>query len=115
MPGSSNFFARVTTKESVESIVERYRLAGWRVGRCSASDYEVRCDSAELIIERNAPVLIHGLVVDPVINAPAIIKPIMDAGISFIYECYAADDTLLVEVSWPPDAPCAGDHQQARS
>jgi len=94
-PAASNLFCALDTMLAKESVAGLYEQRGWSVRRCSWSDYEVRCDWAELVIDGDSPILMHGPVTDVVKRVKEILEPLHAAGISFTAECYDADGTLL--------------------
>ena len=103
VPDSSNFFAQITTKTSLDFVADLYRAAGWRVRKCTRTDFEATSALGELVIE-GQPILIHGPIADPIINARTVTRPLREAAIGFSYECYAADRSLLLEERWTPEA-----------
>jgi len=102
VPEASNFFAHVTTKTSLDAVADHYRAAGWRVRKCSWTDFEATSEIGELVLE-GEPILIHGPIADPITNAATVTKPLRDAAIAFSYECYAADRSLLLQERWTPE------------
>lgn len=73
---------------------------GWSVRKCSWTDYEIRSPFAELVIEAEAPILMHGPVSDVEANADRILAPLRDAGVGYCAEFYTADGSLLREHRW---------------
>jgi hypothetical protein len=88
MHDSSDFFSSLDTTLSRKQVADLYGAIGWRVRKCSHRDYEVISDWAELVIEAESPILMHG----PVANLPAraeeLVAPLREAGIAFTAECY---------------------------
>ncbi len=101
IPNSSNFFSSLNTRLSRKQIANLYKSLGWQVRKCSWTDYEVRSDWAELIIESESPILIHG----PVANLPTriedLVAPLRNADVSFNAECYGPepDNVLILEIA----------------
>jgi len=54
---------------------------------------------AELMIEADVPILMHGPVADLLVNAEELVSPLRAAGVSFSAECYGQDRELLRELS----------------
>lgn len=57
-------------------------------------------DWAELVIEAESPILMHGLVADLPARVEELVIPLRAAGISFTAECYGPepDGELLLEL-----------------
>ena len=99
-PDESNFFSAIDTELSREQVAQLYGASGWRVRKCSWIDYEVISDWAELIIEAESPILMHGPVADLPARAEELVAPLRAAGISFTAECYGPwpEQELLLEL-----------------
>lgn len=91
LPDSSNFFSSLQTSFSREQVAGLYGALGWKVRKCTWVDYEIISDWAELIIEADAPILMHGPVADLPARAEELVAPLRAAGISFTAECYGPD------------------------
>jgi hypothetical protein len=94
-PDESNLFGSLQTSLSREQVARLFAPFGWEIRRCGWTDYEVHCDFAELVIEGENPVLIHGPVADLLANLPRIIEPLAVAGVPFSLECYDANRELI--------------------
>ena len=97
-PATSNFFGSLHTSLSRQAVAGLYRSCGWSIRLCGCADFEIRCAFAELLIESNDPVLIHGLVVDVTANADEIMQPLHRAGVPHTVELYGANGELLRQV-----------------
>jgi len=97
LPNKSNFFSTLNTKLSRKRVAKLYGALDWEVRKIAWYDYEVRCPWAELEIEGEAPMLLHGAVADVLTNAEALLAPLRAANISFSAECYGPDGELLRE------------------
>jgi hypothetical protein len=64
VPDCSNFYSSLHTSLSREQVAGLYGAIGWRVRKCSWVDYEVISDWADLVIEAERPILMHGPVAD---------------------------------------------------
>lgn len=100
LPNSSNFFSSLRTAMSKEHVARLYGALGWQVRKCSWVDYEVISDWAELVIEAEDPILMHGSVVDLATRAEELVAPLRAAGIDFTAECYGPPPSaeLLLEL-----------------
>jgi hypothetical protein len=100
VPDWSNFFSSLHTSLSREQVAGLYAARGWQVRKCSWVDYEVVSDWAELVIEAESPILMHGPVADVVARAEDLVAPLRAAGVSFTAECYGPepDRELLLEL-----------------
>jgi hypothetical protein len=87
------------TALSREEVAGLYGALGWKVRRCSWTDFEVRSSWAELVIEAESPILLHGAVDDVVGRAGELVEPLRRAGVAFRGECYGPDMELLSEIS----------------
>jgi len=97
IPNRSNFFGSLDTHLSRRRIAGLYRRLGWKVRKCGWSEPEIRSPFAELIIEADSPILIHGSVANVIAYAEAILAPLRQAGVSYTAECYGDDGALLSE------------------
>lgn len=87
MPDGSNFFSTLDTTLTRERVAGLYGALGWRVRKCSWVDDEVLSDWAELVIEAEGPILMHGSVADLPARAEELVAPLRAAGVSFTAEC----------------------------
>lgn len=88
IPDESNFFSSLHTGLSRKQVADLYGALGWHVRKCSWVDYEVISDWAELIIEAESPILVHGSVADLPARAEELVAPLRAAGIKFTAECF---------------------------
>jgi hypothetical protein len=100
IPHSSNFYAALDNSLSRRRVAGLYARRHWTVGKCSWTDYEIQSPFAELVIEAEAPILMHGPVADVEANADQILAPLREAGVGYTAECYGADRNLLREYRW---------------
>ncbi len=115
IPDSSNFFASLHTSLSRRRVAGLFARLGWSVRKCSWTDYEIRSPFAELVIEAESLILMHGPVAEVEINANRILVPLRHAGVRYAAECYSAGNDLLQEFRWgtvshgdAADPPAAG-------
>jgi len=101
VPNSSNFFSSLHTSMSRREVAELFGAAGWEVIEPDDLDHlEVRCLWAELVIEAESPILMHGPVADLPARAEELVAPLRAAGVSFTAECYGSEpeQALLLEL-----------------
>ncbi|HYW09908.1 MAG TPA: hypothetical protein VE913_23285 [Longimicrobium sp.] len=99
IPEAPNFYSMLRTTLSREQVAGLYGALGWKVRRCSWTDFEVRSPWAELVIAAESPILLHGAVDDVVARADELVAPLRQAGVAFRGECYGPDMELLTEIS----------------
>ena len=97
MPDTSNFHSALHTTLSREQVAGLYGMLGWKVRKCTWTEYEVFGPWCELVIEAESPILMHGPVADVLVHAKELLAPLRTAGVSFTAECYGADGELLRE------------------
>ncbi len=78
LPEDSNFFGTILGNVSKEDVVRLFLDAGWHARKCTWFDYEVSCRWAELVVEGDTPILIHGVIADFETNV-AKIKRLLDS------------------------------------
>jgi hypothetical protein len=100
VPDSSNFFASLATELSKEQVARLYERRGWAVRKCTWVDFEIRCPWAELIIDGESPILLHGPVAQVLLNVEAILAPLREAGVSYTAECHGEAAELLRKDEW---------------
>lgn len=99
IPGSSNFFASLHTARSRRAIAGLF-APPWIARKRGWTDYEVRGPFADLIIEAESPILLHGPVADVEANVDQILAPLRSAGIGYTAECYDDAGELLQQWEW---------------
>jgi hypothetical protein len=97
LPDTSHFYSSLHTKLSRQQVAEIYGKLGWQITKCSWTDFEIICPWAELVIEAESPILMHGPVADVLARADELLAPLRHAKISFSAECYDSDGDLLRE------------------
>jgi hypothetical protein len=88
IPNRGNFYSTLDTHLSRKQVAELYARNGWRARKCTWVDYEITCDWADLVIESELPILLHGSVADLLNNVERIVAPLRASGITFKAECY---------------------------
>ncbi len=99
----ANFFSSLYTPLSRHEIAELYRSSKWTIRKRSLVDYEILCPFAELVIEAEEPILMHGSVVSVLDNVERILLPLRDSGVRYFGECYGENMELLREFKWQVD------------
>src|SRR5689334_5896058 len=95
MPRGSNFFSSLHTALTRQEVAGLYGAVGWEVREPDDSDHlEVHCPWAELVIESESPILLHGPVADVEANAERVLAVLRRARVVFGAECYGPDDEL---------------------
>lgn len=100
IPDASNFYSALDTTWPRQRVANLFRLLGFEVRKCSWVDFEITCDWAELVIEAEAPVLMHGPVADVLANAEKLLARLREAQIEYSAECYDENGALLQEYRW---------------
>jgi hypothetical protein len=103
IPKTSNFFASLHTASSRRLVVGLFLPPTWSVRKCSWTDSEVTSPFAELVVEAESPILIHGPVADVESNIDQILAPLRAAGVEYAAECYDAGGEMLREWRWGTD------------
>ncbi len=95
-----SFFSSLDTTLSREQIARLYEAIGWRVRKCSWVDYEVVSEWADLVIEAEAPILMHGPVANLRSRGEELVAPLRNAGVAFTAECYGPEPAreLMMEL-----------------
>ncbi len=99
-PDGANFFSSLYAPLSQQEIAGLYRSLNWTIRKCSLTDYEIFCSFAELIIESEKPILMHGSVMSVLGNAEKILTPLRVAEVRYFGECYGENTKLLQEFQW---------------
>jgi hypothetical protein len=99
IPERNNLYGSIASNWAMAKLAELFEADGWTVRKCSATDYELSCPFAELVLERDHPVLLHGAVAEVGQNAQRIAAVLRKAGLTFSLECYAPDHRLLTEIT----------------
>jgi hypothetical protein len=101
LPDGSNLFGALRTELARRDIANLFVKAGWSMRNSAWDDYELTSTFAELILEADAPILLHGSVEEIETNALAIASILEDAGIEFVLECHDTSGVLLTTLGDP--------------
>jgi hypothetical protein len=83
IPDKPNFFSTIGAGFDRPQIADLYRKAGWRVRKCGWTDFKLESDWAEIILEGESPVLLHGSVSDLPSRAEELLAPLTANGVTF--------------------------------
>jgi hypothetical protein len=97
IPAGSNFFSSLFTTLSRRKVADLFAAIGFDVRKSGWYDFELFSPWAELVIEAEAPILMHGSVSDVLIHAETLLDCLRGAEVSFDAECYDPDGVRLRE------------------
>ena len=100
IPDTSNFHSSLHTTLPRSRVAELFRSLGFEVRKCGWVDFEIWSDWAELVIESEKPILMHGPVADVLANAEKLLARLREAEIEYFGECYDENGALLQEFRW---------------
>ena len=100
IPDGSNFYASLTTTLSKVRVADLYGRRGWSVRECAWDEFEVCCSWADLVIDGESPILLHGPVARVEENAARILGVLREFGVAYSAECYGEDCQLLRKYEW---------------
>ncbi len=100
IPEFSNFFASLHTTRSRRWVAGLFTSPAWSVRKCSLTAYEVTSPFADLVIEAESPIVLHGPVAEVEATADRILATLRSAGIRYNAECYDVGGELLREWEW---------------
>jgi hypothetical protein len=99
VPNTASFYSSLNTDLSPEQVAGLYGALGWKVRKCSWTDFEIFGLWCELVIEAKSPILMHGAVADVLAHVEELVAPLRKAGVPFSAQCYGPDGELLREFS----------------
>jgi hypothetical protein len=105
MPEESDFYASLYTTRSRRRIARLFSPPTWKARKCAWSDYEITSSFAELVIEAESPILLHGWLTDYEVNAEQVLARLRSAGVSYTGECYSPSGELVREFAWVSPNP----------
>jgi hypothetical protein len=97
-PERNNFYGAIETALNKSELAAVFAASGWSIRKCTWEDYELTCGFAELILEADDPMLLHGAVAEVLQNAQGVADVLRKAGATFSLECYATDHTLVAKI-----------------
>jgi hypothetical protein len=103
LPNTENIHCALHTTLSRQQVADLLRPLGGTIRKCAWDELELRCPWAELIIESESPVLLHGSVADLLTNADRLLSPMREAGVAYTAECHDEDGELVRELRWGLD------------
>jgi hypothetical protein len=94
---AGRFYGVLHTTLSRQQVAELFRPLASQIRKCGWDEFEIICPWAELVIESESPIPIHGLVAEVHVNAERLLTPLREAGIAYSAECYGKGGELLQE------------------
>ena len=94
--------ASIHTDRSKRHVVALFRPPTWQVRKSSWKDYEVRSPCADLVIQADSPILLHGNVAN-LSAGEQILGLLQAAGIAHEGEFYEVGESPLKVFRWSPD------------
>ena len=85
---------------SCRQVSQLYEKRGWSIRKCGRSEYEISSDWAELVLESESPLLLHGPVADLPARADELLEPLRTAGIPFTAEYYGPPPERELLAEW---------------
>lgn len=85
---SHRLYGMLTTSRSRQEVAGLFAERGWSTRKCSWDDYEVECLVAELVVESENPMLLHGPVADAVTVGAEVAAVLQAASIACSVEGY---------------------------
>lgn len=79
------------------NVAKLYAAVGWEIRKWSWTGYELRCEWAELYLDGEGEILMHGPIADPLARAEELFAPLRRSGIVYWGEFYGPDGELLSE------------------
>jgi hypothetical protein len=88
-------------------IARLYRRLGWAVTKRGWAEYEITSPFAELELQAESPILLHGAVND-IASVERVLAPLRESGAFYSGECYDQSGKLLEEYKWSGPASVPG-------
>lgn len=85
------------TDLSQQQVAELFRPFGWTIRKWSWTGYEIRCIWAELYLDGEGEILMHGPIAEPLAHAEELFTPLRRGGVKYWGEFYGPDTELLGE------------------
>ncbi len=106
-----HIYMSLWTDEELAGIAGIFASSGWSSRTCSWTDYEVELENkAELVIESENPILVHGPIDSATETVPLIREVLDDAGITYTFEAYNDQDEIVVALTEDELNAKDGDH-----
>jgi hypothetical protein len=96
IPTGTNVYGIIDSSLSKEEITKKFSAHGWRISKASWFDWEITNDFAELILEGNEQLLIHGPVSPDYFNTLA--EKMKEIELSFSLELYDENQNLVTVI-----------------
>jgi hypothetical protein len=99
IPLELTFAASLHTTRSRRRVANLFTPPTWQVRKCTWTDYEVTGPFAELVVEAESPILLHGPVAD-LESVDRVLALLRAAGVAYEAECHGEGGDLLREFRW---------------
>lgn len=96
LPESSNVFCSIDSPISKVEIIDYFASQGWQVRKTTWEDFELGCLWAELVLESDDPVLLHGLLMADKFNGLLILLNALN--IAYRSELYDEQGELIAQI-----------------
>jgi hypothetical protein len=97
IPGELHLYTCIWRGLNRRQVARLYRRLGWDVRKSGWAEYEMTCPFAELEVQAESPVLLHGVVAGGIANVERVLAPLREAGAEFTGECYDKSGKLLMD------------------
>jgi hypothetical protein len=95
MNACASLYLSLETTLSKENLALLFAPYGWQVRKCTRTDFEIICDRAELMIEADEPILMHGPVEQAENIVPCLLNILEAASIKYQGELYDDAHNLI--------------------
>ena len=89
----------LNTNLTQQQVAELFRPHGWLIGKWSWTGSEIHCAWAQLYLDGEGEILLHGPLADPLTHAEELFAPLRSAGVRYWGEFYGEEHVLLQEFS----------------
>ena len=96
IPNGTNVHGIIYSSLSKEEITKKFSTNGWMIWKASWYDWEITNDFADLILEGDKELLIHGPVSPDYFNTLA--EKMKEIGLSFSLELYDENQNLITVI-----------------
>ncbi len=87
----------LNTDLSQQQVADLFRTHGWKISKWSWTGHEIQSPWAELYLDGEGEILMHGPIAEPIAHAEELFAPLRLAGVRYWGEFYGADNELLQE------------------
>jgi hypothetical protein len=97
IPDALDLYVAIGCGLSRRRVARLYQRLGWDVRKSGWAEYELRSPIAELELQAQSPVLLHGTVAGDLETVERVLAPLREAGAVFTGECYGGAGKLIRE------------------